>query len=61
MIVYVHHMMIHFNSAAKAPFLAKFRVRQCGISEMEALNTREDTGTYNKYQWFNYLTINRSS
>ena len=55
-------MMIHFNSAAKAPFLAKFRVRQCGISEMEALNTREDTGTYNKYQWFNYyLTINRSS
>lgn len=33
------HMIIHFVScsAAKAPFLARFRVRRCGISELEQL------------------------
>jgi len=27
------------QSAAKAPFLARFQVRKCGIQELEALNT----------------------
>ena len=31
-------------SAAKAPFLAKFRVAKCGTDEVEKMNTTEDQG-----------------
>ena len=30
-------------SAAKAPFLAKFKVKKFGISDLEELNMQEDT------------------
>ena len=30
------------QSAAKAPFLAKFRVRKCGVAELERMNVLTD-------------------
>ncbi len=33
-------------SAAKAPFLANFRVVKCGTSEVESMNTREGRGEW---------------
>ena len=31
-------------SAAKAPFLARFKVAKCGTSRVEELNIKEDAG-----------------
>lgn len=36
-VIDVTHWPTHVFSAAKAPFLARFRVRRCGISELEQL------------------------
>ena len=33
------------QSAAKAPFLARFKVKHCGIQEMENINTSEGKKT----------------
>ena len=35
------HVYVYY-SAAKAPFLAKFKVKKFGISEMERLNTQNE-------------------
>ena len=32
------------QSAAKAPFLAKFRVVKCGTEEVEEMNARDEEG-----------------
>ena len=40
----VLHRSIFLSSAAKAPFLARFRVKKCGIAELESLNTQEENG-----------------
>ena len=34
-------------SAAKAPFLAKFKVRKCGTAEVEAMNTQDEQSELN--------------
>lgn len=47
---YINHTHTHTCSAAKAPFLATFKVVKCGTSQVEELNTREeeDAGESNK-------------
>lgn len=34
------------SSAAKAPFLARFRVIRCGTAEVEKMNVRDDSGEH---------------
>ena len=38
-------VLLSFHSAAKAPFLAKFRVAKCGTAEVETMNTQQEDGT----------------
>ncbi len=40
--IHVHVCVCVYYSAAKAPFLAKFKVKKFGISEMERLNTQDE-------------------
>ena len=40
----IFYCLIFLSSAAKAPFLARFRVKKCGIAELESLNTQEENG-----------------
>ena len=40
-----YNSQLSFHSAAKAPFLAKFRVAKCGTAEVETINTQEEHGT----------------
>ena len=38
------------QSAAKAPFLARFRVKHCGIQELENINTSKGEATLNQHK-----------
>ena len=40
------YAIFYTHSAAKAPFLAKFKVAKCGTAKVEELNTSEDTGNF---------------